>query len=518
MAELVAPTRAMIEANKKLRAACPWYNYFATPELRRGYAKHAAFMAAGKDYRQRLFLSANRSGKTATAAFEMTCHLTGAYPTWWEGRRFQGPIEAWAGGDTGQTVRDIIQVALLGPVATMETQDWCGMLPKPVVYNVTRRPGLPGAASAIYVARADGKVSVLGLLSYDQGRETWQGTAKQVIWEDEEPPDEIHGEALMRTMTTGGIMMVTMTPLKGLTPFVGDWLRKSVLEVINPETGLSELRHAHSAVFAEGGGAGEATSESAIPVEDLTRYTVMASWDDCPHLGDAVKAEMAKECPPHLLDARRSGVPSLGSGTIFPIPESEIRVKPFEIPDHWPRCWGADTDAGAGWTAAIWLAWDREANVYYLYDGFKRRHAEPAVHIDAIKARGVWIPGVADAAGLAVTARDSEQVISIWKRGGLDVTLPKKSPEAAIQELWELLSGGRFKVFSNMGAWFDEYRLYRRDDKGRVVKKDDHYLDATLYACVSGRARMKTKPGAPKDTGEAVFLDPKTAGSGWMGA
>ena len=71
MPELVVPTRAMIEENRKLRASCPWYQYFATPELRRGYAKHAAFMAAGAMYRQRLFLSANRSGKTATAAFEM---------------------------------------------------------------------------------------------------------------------------------------------------------------------------------------------------------------------------------------------------------------------------------------------------------------------------------------------------------------------------------------------------------------------------------------------------------------
>ena len=260
----------------------------------------------------------HNSGKTATASFEMVCHLTGAYPSWWEGKRFEGPVEAWAGGDTGQTVRDIIQVALLGPVATMETRDWCGMIPKPAVYDVTRRPGLPGAASAIYVSRLDGKVSVLGLLSYDQGRETWQGTAKQVIWTDEEPPDDVYGEALMRTMTTGGVVMVTMTPLKGLTPFVGDWLRKSVLEVINPETGLSELRHAHSAVFAEGAGAGEAQNESAVPMQDLSRYTVMAAWDDCPHLGEAVKAEMAKECPPHLLDAQTERRAELGEWDHLP--------------------------------------------------------------------------------------------------------------------------------------------------------------------------------------------------------
>ena len=203
-------------------------------------------------------------------------------------------------------------------------------------------------------------------------------------------------------------------------------------------------------------------------------------------------------------------MPSLGSGTIFPIPESEIRVKPFEIPDHWPRCWGADTDSGAGWTAAIWMAWDRESNTYYVYDGFKRRHAEPAVHIEAIKSRGAWIPGVADAAGLAVTAHDSQQVIALWRKGGLDVSLPDKSVEAGIQEVWELLSGGRLKLFANVGFLFDEYRLYRRDDKGRVVKKDDHGMDGLRYAVKSGRGRMKTKPGAPKDPVGSIFSDPKT--------
>jgi hypothetical protein len=224
---------------------------------------------------------------------------------------------------------------------------------------------------------------------------------------------------------------------------------------------------------------------------DLTRYTVMATWDDVPHLDEQAKGEMLKEYPAYQRDARSRGIPALGSGTIYPIPESEIRVAPFEIPAHWPRVWGADTDAGAGWTAAIWLAWDREANCGYIYDIYKRSHAEPAVHIEAIKARGAWIPGVADAAGLAVTAYDSEQVISAWKNAGLDVTLPAKAIEAGLQSCWELLSAGRLKVFTSCGAWFEEYRLYRRDEKGRIVKKDDHLQDA----CVSGDTPVWTSDG-----------------------
>ena len=252
-----------------------------------------------------------------------------------------------------------------------------------------------------------------------------------------------------------------------------------------------------------------------MPDAVLSRYTVMATWDDCPHLDEAAKAEMLKEYPAYQREARSRGIPALGSGTIYPVPENEIRVGPFEIPPHWPRCWGGDTDAGAGWTAGVWLAWNREANVGYLYDCFKRSHAEMAVMVEAYKARGAWIPGVADAAGLAVTQHDSEQVIAILRRGGLDVVLPEKAVEAGIQMVWELLSSGRLKVFSNCGPWFDEFRLYRRDDKGRVVKKDDHLMDCTRYAIQSGRTRMKTQPGL-KNAAETLAYDPRVASVLWM--
>jgi phage terminase large subunit-like protein len=39
----------------------------------------------------------------------------------------------------------------------------------------------------------------------------------RVIWLDEEPPADIYDECLMRTTTTTGIMMLTFTPLDGLS-------------------------------------------------------------------------------------------------------------------------------------------------------------------------------------------------------------------------------------------------------------------------------------------------------------
>ena len=137
---------------------------------------------------------------------------------------------------------------MLGPIHTVDSRQWCGMIPRRLVYDHTRKQGIPSAIHTIWVRHITGGISTLDLLSYDQKREAFQGTAKQVIWLDEEPPHDIYGECLIRTMTCGGILMVTMTPLMGLTPFLAEWLERSVLEVLGPD-GTSELTGAKSAVF-----------------------------------------------------------------------------------------------------------------------------------------------------------------------------------------------------------------------------------------------------------------------------
>lgn len=252
MADVFVPTTAAIAAELKARETAKFYTYYPdTGPLRRElYTKHLAFFKAGPNWRQRLYLAANRSGKTTAAAYEMTCHLTGRYPSWWQGKRFEKPIEAWASGDTSLTTRDIIQKSLLGPTSTVDSRQWCGMLPAQLVYDVSRKQGIPSAIATIWVRHVAGGISQLDLKSYDQKREAFQGTEQQVIWLDEEPPPDIYGECLMRTMTCNGLVMVTMTPLMGLTPFLAEWLERSVLEVLGPD-GTSELSSAHHAVFGQ---------------------------------------------------------------------------------------------------------------------------------------------------------------------------------------------------------------------------------------------------------------------------
>lgn len=427
----------------------------AGPLRRELYAKHLSFFSAGPTHRERLMLAANRVGKTeAVGAYELTLHLTGDYPEWWAGRRFDKPIRAWAAGDTGKTVRDILQFKLLGEVGSFGT----GVIPGDKIIGTTAKQGISNAIEAITVKHVSGGSSTVLLKSYDQRREAFQGTEQDVIWLDEEPPLDIYTECLLRTMTNNGMLMLTFTPLMGLSGVVLTFLPNGKLDEKSP------------------------------------KFVVMATWDDAPHLSEEVKKELWAAIPPFQRDARSKGIPQLGSGAIYPIPESEIVIPDFQIPEHWPRAYGLDV----GWnrTAAIWGAIDREDQTVYLYKEHYRGQAEPVVHSSAIQALGSWIPGVIDPAARGRGQKDGDQLLQSYKDLGLDLTLAVNAVESGLHNVWSRLSGGKLKVFASCQSFLAEYRLYRRDEKGAIVKEGDHLMDATRYLIMSGLDRAMVKPVA----------------------
>ena len=78
------------------------------------YAKHVAFFEAGSEYRERAAIAGNRTGKSfGIGGYETVLHLTGLYPEWWPGKRFNGAIDGWCATDTNRQTRDILQRILL---------------------------------------------------------------------------------------------------------------------------------------------------------------------------------------------------------------------------------------------------------------------------------------------------------------------------------------------------------------------------------------------------------------------
>lgn len=175
----------------------------------------------GSPHRERLMLAANRIGKTeSVGGFETVLHATGHYPPWWPGRVYERPVKIWVAGDTSNTVRDILQNKLLGNVGDFGT----GLIPKRCIDRVTWKRNVSEAVQDIYIKHKNGGRSFVTFKSYDQQRESFQGTEQDVIWLDEEPPIAIYAECLLRTMTTDGVVLCTFTPLLGLSDVVLSFL------------------------------------------------------------------------------------------------------------------------------------------------------------------------------------------------------------------------------------------------------------------------------------------------------
>lgn len=453
------------------------------PLRRELYQKHLKFFAGGKQFRERLFLGANRIGKTeGTGGVEFVFHLTGLYPKWWQGRRFDTPIEAWCAGTKAEATRDIIQKKLMGSRDSLGT----GLIPGHlIVGSPTMRKSISDAYDTVRIRHVSGGISVFNFKSFEQGRTSFEGTYKNVIWLDEEPPLDVYTESLLRTAdTTGsgkhnGLLMLTFTPLEGMS--------ETVLQ------------------FLPGGKVEER--------EVGSKLVVMAGWDDVPHLDEQTKKELLASIPPYQRDARTKGIPALGAGAIYPVPESDFVVDDFKVPEHWLQFYAQDV----GWnrTAVGWFAYDREVDTLYITGEYYRAQAEPSIHATAIRARGEWVPGVIDPAARGRGQKDGEQLLQIYRDLGLDLQVANNAVEAGLLEVWQRLSTGRLKVFRSCQNWLEEKRLYRRDEKGRIVKVNDHLMDLTRYGVMSGIARAKTKPSDKKK--QKIEIRSGNNGTGWMG-
>lgn len=467
------------------RAKAPLYRTFPAtgPYRRSAYPKHLALFAAGRTHRIRAMLAGNRAGKTLAGAYEVTLHATGWYPDWWEGRRLTEPPMIWVVGDTGKTVRDIAQPYLVGSPSQPES----GLIPRHLIEAEVKKPGVPDALEMIRVRHTSGRPSVILFKSYDQRRESFQGTRVDLAWLDEEPPWDVFHEIVLRTTATGeraaGMVLLTFTPLLGLTDVVERLVPSHAWETA--ASGLS-----HDGVFV-----------------------ILCSWDEVPHLSDAEKSELMRLIPPYLRDARTRGIPVLGSGRIYPIADEAIRVPDFAIPREWPRGFGMD----AAWnqTAVVWGAYDPATDVLYVYDCYRRGQVEPPVHAEAIRRRGEWIPGRGDLA--EVSRFDGRRYLDVYKSLGLThLELAERSLESGILAVWTRLSTDRLRLFASCQELFEELRTYRRDERGQIVKKGHDLVDALRYLVRMTPHELAADPGLAPARVEEIEPPGAFSPNDWM--
>lgn len=418
-------------------------------EYYKPYPKQMDFHALGLTKRERMFLAGNQLGKTFSGGAETAMHLTGRYPDWWPGRRFTGPTRGWAAGITSESVRDTTQRILLGPLGQQGT----GSIPKDMILDVRMGRGIPDAVDTILVRHKAGGVSQITFKSYERGREKLQGETLDFVHLDEEPPEDIYSEILARIAARQGIVYLTATPLLGMTQVVRRFLNES----------------------------------------NADRGHVTMTISDAGHISPEDQARIIAGYPLHEREARVKGIPMLGSGRVFPVAEERISEEAFALPKHWPRICGIDF----GWdhpTAAAWIAWDRDTDVVHVYDCYRVREETAVVHAASIKARGEWIPVSWPHDGSQTEKSGGETLAAQYKKLGLRM-LPEhaqfedggNSVEAGVLDMLTRMQTGRLKIAAHLADWFEEFRLYHRDN-GKIIKEFDDVLCATRYALMMLRS------------------------------
>ena len=396
--------------------------------------------------RQVLLMAANKVGKTWIGARVVAIHATGRYPDWWpdDFPRWNRPIKVWAGGNNNFDVRDLVQGELFGEPGDEDAWGKAAV-PLECIGKTTRKPGIPEAFESVKVKHVSGRWSKIIFKGYESGKKGWMGTAVDIDWLDEEPPPEIFSQGLRATLK-GGMIMMTFTPESGLTPTVAGFMN-------NIKPGQAMVR---------------------------------ATWDDAPHLTEKIKTQTLAALLPHEREMRSKGVPELGSGMVFPVLAEDITIDSFPIPKHWPRIAAMDF----GWdhpTAVVWIAWDRDGDVVYIYDCYRGSREIPAVHGEAIKARGPWIPMAWPHDGHRADPGSGEALATQYRRAGVKM-LGKQfanpeggnSVEPGIMSMLTRMQTGRFKVFSHLKDWFEEFNLYYRKE-GMIVKERDDLMSASRY-------------------------------------
>lgn len=410
------------------------------------YRKQSDFHAAL--YRERALLAGNQLGKTLAAGMEVAMHLTGRYPAWWVGKRFDRPVRWLAGSESAELTRKGVQRILLGPPEL--EQEWgTGAIPKQCVLpGISRRPGVPDAVASIPVRHESGGTSIIQLASYDQGRTKWQADTVDGVWLDEEPPLDIYTEAMTRTNTTLGPVMLTLTPLMGMS----DVVKRFLIE--------------------------------KAPDTHVTTMTI----DDAEHYTPEARKQIIASYPAHEREARAKGIPMLGSGRIFPVTEESVRFESYDMPKHWPRVGGMDF----GWDhpfAAVELVWDRDADVVYVTKAYRKRESTPILHAAAVKPWGAWMPWswprdghreTLEGAGVALAEQFKDQGLTMlgehaqFEGGSVSV-------EAGLMDMLDRMQTGRLKIAAHLNDVWEEFRLYHRKD-GKVVKENDDLMAAIRYA------------------------------------
>lgn len=424
----------------------------------RPHPKQKEFHRCSK--RNRWALGGNRTGKTEVGAVEAVWMARGNHPY----RRIGKPVDGWIVSLTNEVQRDVAQKKVLSYL----NPAW--------IKGVKMREGKGddpdhGIIDFILIESVWGGLSTIGFKSCDQGRERFQGTSKDFIWFDEEPPEEIYTECLMRTLDCKGYIWGTMTPLKGLT-WVYDviWLN----ERSDPEV-----------------------------------WCIAMTWEDNPYLSKDELERLTASMTAEELESRREGKFVALTGLVYKEFREDVHViDPFPVPREWMDTLSIDPGIDKP-LSCHWYAVDHDGNVYVVAEWYKAGWAVKA-HVREIEriseeldwkrdSRG-WLSCLMDAAADVRSISGERSVAEVFRDEHMNVnTKVNKSRFAGIQAVKKALElrpvpdedrwpKGKPKlfIFKTCPKMIWEMKKYRwKPESDEPDGKDDHAMDELRYYLMS---------------------------------
>jgi phage terminase large subunit-like protein len=443
----------------------------------RPFEHQHSFFKTGHSARRGI-LAANRIGKTVSTCYETAMHLTGLYPDWWQGHRFEGAITAMVAGEGWSQVAMVLQNELLGTQDVKITEQLgTGAIPRYCIIKDTMRND--GAnCLGVEVRHITGAKSYLLFANYTQEVRQMQGFKLNLAVFDEQPPDDFFSEIVTRTATTQGQVLCSFTPLKGLNGLVSKFW--------NREDGYDFIR---------------------VSWDDVPEYD---PWHE-PFLLKETRLQLERDYLPHEREARIAGKPVMGKGAVFQIrdwPTYKTGDYNFREMPNIHRVISLDLGLVNDKTVISLLYWDPHEQMAFLHRQIVVQGVEEAVptqyinHLLRPEVFGCPIVLPADASTPGRYTMSSSSIRELFEQYELNVwQKPIMNPPDSqgrvtnhksygINQMRQMLEFGTLMVNENCVDFIREAQNYYVDEQGRFSDPDD-CIDSARYgllACLQGVA------------------------------
>lgn len=425
--------------------------------------------------RGRQFIGGNRSGKTVGGGVEMVNKLRGEDP--FKPVKHPPPVECRAVGvdfDHGVAKIMMPEIARWLPPSFLKNGSWEDSYDKQL-RTLTLTNG-----------------STLEFMSYEQDLEKFAGTSRQYVWFDEEPPEDIFNECLMRLIDVAGDWWMTMTPVEGMT-----WTYDTIYVASRTDTNL---------------------------------FVVEVETDENPFINSSEIDVLQVGLDEDEKKARRKGQYIQREGLIYPFLGPQHFIETIMPPRHWLHFSMMDHGVSNP-TAFLWAAVDEQGRMvvydeHYMGRTIVSEHAL-AVHRkntehDRVPDYYVGDPSIVAPDAITGTSIQIEYVehgIPIMPgnndvRAGISLVSSRLIGVADRPQLYICKDACPNLVFEiqryRWASWANRAQNRDKNAKEEPHKKNDHACDALRYG-VASRPQMGQDNGTEIPEDFSSIQGPKAA-------